>query len=133
MKKYRGQATIEIMVILPMLLIILAVSISIFAQQLLIADSIRIQQSAERSAEILANGIVEMSRAPIGSSVRIYIPPGLEPQTIQLTNGLVEARSALGYASVLIPYAEWSTPPINDGNFFLVQKDANGSLRVQAV
>ncbi len=129
----RGQATVEIMIILPLLLIILSISLSIFAQQMIISDSIRSQQSVERSAEILANGIIEMSRAPIGSKMQLFIPAGTETQTIQLRNGLVEAQSARGYASSRIPYLEWSTPPLYDGNFFTIQKDANGSLVVQAV
>ncbi len=128
-----GQATVEIMVILPLLLIILSISLSIFAQQLIVADSIRAQQSVERSAEILANGIMEMSRAPLGSKIQLFIPSGAETQTIQLQNGLVEARSARGYASSRIPYAEWSTPTLYDGNFFTIQKDATGWLVVQAV
>ena len=127
-----GQATVEIMVILPLLLIILSVSLSIFAQQLIVADSIRAQQSVERSAEILANGIMEMSRAPIGTAMRLYIPSGPEPQTIQLLNGLVEARSTQHYASSRIPYAEWSSPELHDGNFFRIRRDQNGNVWVEA-
>lgn len=131
--KNSGQATIEIMIILPLLLVLLAVSISIFSQQLLVADSIRSQQAVERSAEIVANGLMEMSRAPIESSMRVYVPKGPDTQTIALSNGLIEAYSSFGYASVKLPYTEWNAPLIQDGNSILISRDSNGLVRVRVV
>ncbi len=129
----RGQATVEIMVILPLLLILLSVSFSIFAQQLIVVDSIRAQQSTERSAQIVASSIMEMSRAPIGSKIKFFIPAAIETQTIILGSGLIEARSARSYSSVKIPFTEFSFSNLHDGNFFTIQRDVNGRLDIREV
>lgn len=124
----RGQATVELMIILPLLLIILAVSISIFAQQLLIADALRSQQAVERTAELVANALFYMHLSPIGSRSVFYIPSGMESQTIQTGNGFVEVISARGFATAQLPSTEWVTPALYDGNYFTVWKDVNGNI-----
>ena len=127
----RGQATVELMIILPLLLIILAVSISIFAQQLLIADALRSQQAVERNAELVANALFHMSLAPIGSQGVFYIPSGMESQTIRTGNGFVEVSSSRGFATAQLPSTEWVAPTLFDGNYFTVWKDVNGNIHTR--
>lgn len=126
-----GQATVELMIILPLLLIILSVSISIFAQQLLISEALRSQQAVERTSEHIANIFFQMSLAPIGSQSVWYIPSGIEPQTIQITNGIVEVTSARGYAAARLPSTEWTAPTLYDGNHFITWKDVNGNIHAR--
>ena len=129
----RGQATIEMMVILPLLLIILAVSISIFGQQLLIADSLRAQNAVVRSAELVADSVMEISLAHSGSSMRVHIPKGPELQTISFSNGLIEVYSQNGYASAKITNTNWSSPTFFDANTIILSRDVNGFVRASVV
>lgn len=129
----KGQATIEIMIILPLLLVLLAVSISIFAQQLLITDSIHSQQGVERSAELVASALVEMASSPENSRMRVYIPPGPDDQTIIVARGFVEVSSSRGYSSIAISHTGWNFPSFSDGDTLLFQNDANNVLHVQVI
>lgn len=128
-----GQTTIEMMVILPLLLIILAISISIFGQQLIIADSLRAQNAVVRSAELVANSVMEISLAHSGSSMRIHIPKGPELQTISFSNGLIEVYSQNAYASAKITNTNWSSPTFFDANTIILSRDVNGFVRVSVV
>jgi hypothetical protein len=129
----KGQATIEIMIILPLLLVLLAVSISIFAQQLLITDSIHSQQGVERSAELVASALSEMASSPENSQMQIVIPSGPDDQTIVVGRGFIEVSSSRGYAAISLPHTEWAFPSFSDGDTLLLRNDENNTLNVQVV
>jgi len=129
----RGQATVELMIILPLLLILLAVSISIFSQQMLIVDSLRYSHAVERSAELVAESFSHLSTMPPGSRARLYIPKSPETQTITLANGLIEVRGSQQYRSVRLPFLNGGSFTAYDGNALLISVDVNNQLRVQVV
>ncbi len=128
-----GQATVELMIILPLLLILLAVSISIFSQQMLIIDSLRYKYAVERSAEWMAENISHFSTMPPGSSARFTIPKSPETQIITLANGLVEVKGTLHYSSVRLPFLNIHPFTANDGNVLFASMDENNQLHVQVV
>lgn len=129
----RGQATVELMIILPLLLIILAISISIFAQQMLIVDSLRYRHAVERSAEQVAEIISHMQRMPPQSDALFYIPKSPETQTITLTNGLLEVKGAQYYASILLPFTNGGSFSMSDGDTIRMTMDGNNQLHMQVI
>jgi hypothetical protein len=128
-----GQATVELMIILPLLLILLAVSISIFSQQMLIVDSLRYKNGVERSAELVSEALSRMHSMPRGSTAVFYIPKSPETQTISFANGLLEVKGSQHYSSVLLPFTIGETFSMNDGNSFRISIDENNTLSVEVI
>lgn len=126
----KGQATIELMLILPLLLIILGISMSIFSQQTITADAIQIQHEAQRTAETMATALEEVGNSVPGSTLRIFLPPTIETQTILIQNGSVEVQSARGFGSARLTNTNWSASAFSNGQFVSITLDTNRVLGV---
>lgn len=126
----RAQASIELMIILPLLVIILTLSVGIFGTQLANLRSLESQHAAQRTAELIAESVEELVHSPAGTTLRVFIPPATASQSITIGSGLVQVQSGSAYGSARITNTSVSASSLYDGNMLYLAKDGNGTLSV---
>ncbi len=122
-QRFTGQATIELLIILSILFVILGISIHLFSQQRVSANEQEERNGAQRNAQLLGNAIMHLSAAPIGSSLRIFVPPSSSSQMIWIRNGFVEVQSGNTLVLVGIPNRSVSVGPFSDGTTLLFSRN----------
>ncbi len=123
--KKKGQATIELLLILTVLFVLLAVSLNIASNQQIFSTQKNADLSLVRNAQLIANGITFVHSSPIGTTAHFFIPPGPSPQTFYISNGVIEAFSNSTGIVVALPSKGWYSPTLYDGNFITLTRDWN--------
>lgn len=124
--KSSGQATVELLIVLIILFGMLAISIRLFADQRGSVNQQMIQNGAARSGQLIAQTITAAFNGPIGSTFRVFIPPGPASQTIRIRSGFVEVQSAGELALVSIPDANVDAGSFTDATTIQVTHTLSG-------
>ncbi len=126
--KSRGQATIELMLILVMLFIILGYSIQTFLYQENAFNQKRSVLDQERTASIVRTAVESMALSPIGSSMRVFIPPASQAQTIRIVNGSLEVKTNTTVITIPLTLRDVNMSTLGDGNVFIVSHTLSGVI-----
>lgn len=122
----RGQATIELLLILAVLFIILGYSLQTFLTNQNIVNQKRAQLDAERNAIILRSAIEQIYSAPTGSSQRVFLPPASQDQNIRLINGVVEVRTSSLVFDQPTLIKDLNSSTFHDGNIIIITHTPSG-------
>lgn len=125
MMKKKGQATIELLLILTVLFVLLAISLNIAANQQIISTQKSADFSLVRNAQQIANGLSFVNSSPIGTKTHVFLPPGPSPQLFYVRNGVIEAFTNTTGIVVALPSKSWYSPTLTDGNFITIIRDWN--------
>lgn len=127
----KGQATIELLLILSVLFILLGLSLNIAANQQTISNQKNGDFSLTRNAQQIANALTFTSSTPIGTKTHVFLAPGPAQQTFIVQNGVLEGSSNQSRVLIPLPSKGWYSAPIYDGNYITLTKDWN-TVVVQA-
>jgi hypothetical protein len=122
----RGQATIELLLILAVLFIILGYALQQYSITQNAANQKRGSLDAERSATLLRHAVEGVFRSPVGSQYRLFIPPATQGQSIRFINGKVEVTAGgivLEFPSL---YTDVNSSTFYDGNIIVVTRTLSG-------
>ncbi|MEK6821429.1 MAG: hypothetical protein AABY11_03465 [archaeon] len=122
----KGQSTIELLIILTVLFTILAFSVRISSDQGNALNQRKLFLEAEENAFRVKDIVYAAGRSPVGTTLRVFLPPTTQTQTIRIENGLLEVRSADALVQIPLVFSELNAGPVNDGNFLTVEKTAHG-------
>jgi hypothetical protein len=121
----KGQATVELLLILSVLFIILALSVNIFGNEQRVAVEKQRESQLTQNAYRIADMITLVGNAPIGTRMNLFLPPGSTDQTFWVRNGVVEGRGEQSLVIVPLSSSEWGAGPLYDGNSYHVERDTN--------
>jgi type II secretory pathway pseudopilin PulG len=126
MSKNKGQATVELLIVLVVLFLILTFSVHLYQQQTVSIAGIKEMHEARRTAQLVAENIELALQSPVGSRLRVFIPPAKSTQTISINEGTVIVQSNQTLVSVPITKKGFFVSAFNDGNFIVLERTADG-------
>jgi len=126
MPRSRGQSTIELLLILSVLFIILGIALQSYTQNQSIVNEKKSVLDAQRNASIVRGAVESVSYSPIGSTLRVFIPPASQDQNIQLLNGIVEIRTSTLAISLPTLLRDVNSGIFHDGNILIVTRTQSG-------
>ncbi|MFH0970140.1 MAG: hypothetical protein V1776_01630 [Candidatus Diapherotrites archaeon] len=121
----KGQATIELLLIMVVLLTILGISISIASTHQQSIQQKRITLEAEKTAAQMKEAIYQVWHSPEGMQLQVFIPPATQTQSIRVENGLLEVRSSSVVVQIPL-FLDLNTSTVYDGNMILVTRTYAG-------
>lgn len=122
----RGQATIELLLILTLLFIILGFAIQSYSENQKIVNEKKNILDAQRNASILRTAIESAAYAPIGSSLRVFLPPAAQDQNIRVINGVVEIRTVSIVINLPSLVKDLNMSLVHDGNILIITHTPTG-------
>ncbi len=122
----RGQATIELLLILSVLFIILGYALQTYTTNQVIVNEKKSVLDAQRNAGILRSGVEIVAFSPIGSTLRVFIPPASQDQNIQVLNGIVEVRTSTLAITLPTLLRDVNSGMMHDGNVVILTRTQSG-------
>lgn len=122
----RGQATIELLLILAVLFIILGYSLQTYLTNQGIVNQKKSVLDAERNAAILRMAIESVFHSPSGSTRRVFLYPASQDQNIRLINGVVEVRTISIVVEQPTLIKDLNSSTFHDGNIIIVSHTPSG-------
>jgi hypothetical protein len=124
----RGQATIELLLILAVLFIVLGFALQTYSTNQLVVNQKKSFLDAERNASIVRTAIEATAYAPIGSFLRVFVPPASQNQDIRLINGTVEVRTDTILIELPTLQRDLNSFIFHDGNIIVISRTPSGVI-----
>lgn len=122
----RGQATIELLLILSVLFVILGFALQTYTTNQSIVNEKKSTLDAQRNAAIVRTALESVSVSPIGSTLRVFIPPAVQDQNIHVLNGIVEVRTPTLAISIPSLLRDVNSGLFHDGNIIILTRTQSG-------
>lgn len=122
----RGQATVELLMILSVLFVILGFALQSYTTNQSIVNEKKSALDAQRNASILRTALESASFSPIGSTLRVFIPPASQDQNIQVLNGVVEVRTSTLAITLPTLVRDVNAGLFHDGNIVILTRTQSG-------
>lgn len=124
----RGQATIELLLVLAVLFIILGYAVQTFTVHQSSVNQKKNTLDTQRSAAILRTAIETVGYSPIGTTIRVFIPPTTQAQDISVVNGIITVSTNTGTLQVPSLFRDLNVGTVHDGNIVHVTKTMSGVI-----
>ncbi|MEK6970998.1 MAG: hypothetical protein AABW68_04930 [archaeon] len=128
----RGQATVELLLLLALLFIILAYAVQTYSTHTRVVEQKEDFLDAERAAVHIGSEIDSLILLPIGTRARIFIPPfpGGETASIRVINGVVEVRASQNTIVYPLLMGDMNMESMESGNTYVFHRTPEGVERV---
>lgn len=124
--RVKGQATIELLMILVVLFVILTFSIHLYQQRVVSVGGVVEVHEASKTAQLVSQYVERVLQSPIGSRVTLFVPPSENVQTISIADGTVSVSVNQTYVSVPISGRGFETVSFFDGNTIVLERTPYG-------